>query len=127
MSKGLEALERLQSYALNDEEYLFNDNDNEYLIIKKELKDYYEIKEIAEHYNFEDLGNEVHKIDTDRKWQLKFDAGIFSIQKDYRKARVLDILKRISYYDIHYLDYLLSENKITREEFNMMKEVLLHE
>ena len=89
------------------------------------LKDYYEIKEIAKYYNFEDLGSEVYKIDTDRKWQLKFDAGITYIQTDYRKARVLDVLKRISYYDIHFLNYLLDEGKITKDEYIKMKEELL--
>ena len=93
--------------------------------IEKELKDYYEIKEIAKHYNFDDLGRDVYKAETDRKWQLKFDAGIVSIQEDYKKARVLDVLKRISHYDIHFLNYLLSEGKITKEEYEILKKVLL--
>ena len=93
MSKGLEALERLHEFAWSNEEYR-NDMDNtDYQIIEKELKDYNEIREIAKHYNFEDLGSEVCKIDTDRKWHLKFDAGIVAIQEDYRKARALEIIK----------------------------------
>ena len=97
----------------------------EYAIIEKELKDYSEIKEIAKHYHWDDLANDVFKVETDRKWQLKFESAICDVQEDYKKARVLDVLKRISHYDIHFLNYLLSEGKINQDEFNAMKEVLL--
>ena len=102
-------------------------------IIEKELKDYYEIKEIAKHYNFEDLGHEVYKIDTDREWQLKFDAGIVSIQEDYRKARAFDIIKEICV--VKFNDETqsilirtpdnVSKTIKSKEQYDLLKEALL--
>ena len=51
------------------------------------------------------------------------DSGLFETIK--KELEVLEIIKRFSYYDIHFLDYLLSENKITQEEYDLLKEVLL--
>ena len=132
MSKGLEALQRLFDHNYGNDFYIKAEEDAE--TIEKELKDYNEIKEIAKHYNFEDLGHEVYKIDTDRKWQLKFDAGIVAIQEDYRKARALEIIKKKNV-DITSLrcassleDYNRKENgfdPLTQEEYDLLKEVLL--
>ena len=42
-----------------------------------------------------------------------------------KKLKTLEIIKRFSHYDLAFLDYLLSEGKITKEEYDLLKEVLL--
>lgn len=45
--------------------------------------------------------------------------------KEGEKSKcALEIIKRITFYDIRFLDYLLRENIITQEEYNLLKEVL---
>ena len=42
-----------------------------------------------------------------------------------KELKVLYALKRISYYDIHFFDYLLSNGQISQVEHDLLKEVLL--
>ena len=42
-----------------------------------------------------------------------------------KELKALEIIKRFSHYDLAFLDYLLSEGKITQEEYDLLKEVLL--
>ena len=102
--------------------------------VEKELTDYAEIKEMAEHYHFEDLANDVFKVETDRKWQLKFEAAICDFQKDYRKARAFDIIKEkvVQVGDLLYSPDLESYNKgryrlyqLTQEEYYFLRRILL--
>ena len=46
------------------------------------------------------------------------------LKEGEKSKRALEIIKRITFYDIRFFDYLLSENKITQEEYNLLKEVL---
>lgn len=132
MDKGLDALEKIDHTVClafnNDNNAIFNKDNydhidckdiNEFIecydIIEKELKDYYEILEIAKYYHFRDLGHDVFNVETDRKWQRKFDAGIVDIQHDYRKARAFDIIKDKGL-DIYRL--LITENV---EQYNHLK------
>ena len=106
-------------------------------IIEEELKDYYEIKEASKYYHWKELKSDVWNVNTDRKLQLKFDAGICEIQADYRKARALDVIKRcpdlicwaIETFET-YEDYIAEtppeQRYIDNEnEWNLLKEVIL--
>ena len=64
----------------------------QYSIIENELKDYQEIKEIAKRYSWDDVTSEIFNVKTDKKYRDLFDSAIINIQKDYRKARVLEII-----------------------------------
>lgn len=128
MSKGLESFENI--IREGDFRYLSSLYDRDELnedieTVEKELKEYKEIKDIAKHYNWDDITSEIFNIKTDKKYRDLFNSAIVNIQEDYRKARALEIIKRFSHYDIHFLNYLLSEEKIAKEEYDLLKEVLL--
>lgn len=155
MSKGLEKLKKLayENACCRCQYYIdkkcTNKHECIWLDIKKELTDYAEIKEIAKHYHWEDLANDVFKVETDRKWQLNFESAICDVQEDYKKARAFDILKNKGVF-VHLLqqsknveeynsliliafkkmaerDYkgVVEKFCLTQEEFNLLKEVLL--
>ena len=126
MSKGLEALleaKRVAHISITTAtwDYVIEPN---FDIAEKELKEYQEIKDIAEHYNWDDITSEIFNVKTDKKYRDLFNGAIVNIQEDYRKARALEIIKRISHYDIPFLDYVLDNGNITKEEYNLLKEVL---
>lgn len=112
--------------------------------IEYALRDYSEIKEMEKYYHFDDLAHDTHKIETDRKWLVRFDAGICDIQEDYRKARAFDIIvkKEINIYQLNkcssyaeYNKYILDEYRhdkeglairaLSEEEFDLVKRAML--
>ena len=42
-----------------------------------------------------------------------------------KAVRALEIIKRFTHYDIYFLNYMLNERKLTQEEYELLKEVLL--
>lgn len=116
-------------------------------IIEKELKEYQEIKEIAKRYNWDDITSEIFNVKTDEKYRDLFNSAIVNIQEDYRKARALEIVKekRVdtrAFIEIledewtweQYMDeeddintggHQFSRDRLTKEEYNLLKEVLL--
>ena len=126
MSEGLKALEEVK---LNIVERVWKP-------IEKELKEYQEIKEIAKRYNWDEITSEIFNVKTDKKYRDLFSSAIVNIQEDYRKARVLEIIKNknVNAYgikhskDVH--DYNLTyasngKEQLTQEEYDLLKEVLL--
>ena len=110
---------------------------NEIEVLEKELKDYHEIKEIAKHYHWDDFVKDTHMVDTDEKYLRLFNAAIPGIQADYRKARAFDIIKKdpqrallISDYknfDEYVNDkdpYWIEKELMTKDEFDLLKEVM---
>ena len=132
MSKGLEAL-----YNLYDTmPFAFEESRTKmrYLeTIEKELKDYQEIKEIAKRYNWDDITSKIFNVKTDKKYRELFSSAIVNIQEDYRKARALEIIKDKA--NIVLLDELNDDEpywidigcsrKLTKEEYDLLKEVML--
>ena len=148
MNKGLKALDEFR-LLINNYEEKWDAHTTAFFrschdIIKKELEndsrehqDYREIKELASHYHWSDLAHDVFKVETDRKWQLKFEAAICDVQEDYRKARALDIIKtkRVNVHVLldsndveEYNDsvYVCEgiEYELTQEEYELLKKAL---
>lgn len=141
MSKGLEALERLmadyyemcQDLGNNDDQYQRCNLTSERAIIEKELKDYQEIREIAKRYNWDDITGEIFNVKTDEKYRDLFNSAIVDIQKDYRKARVFEVIKN-KRVNIDYLrscksleDYnniLIEKWQLTQKEYDLLKKEL---
>ena len=118
-----------------------------YEVIENELKDYQEIKEIAKHYNWDDITSKIFNVETDEKYRHLFNSAIVNIQEDYRKARALEIIKtkRVdvrAFIEIlekgwtweQYMEeendentggHQFSNDRLTQEEFNLLKEVSL--
>ena len=152
MSKGLEALETIRH--IHDMECGKDESINkDFDVIEKELKDYQEIREIAKRYNWDDITSKIFSVETDKKYRDLFNSAIVNIQEDYRKARALEIIKenkvnvpslitlfksQTSYEDYEQLwdndirwqltknwDIQFSRKKLTQEEYDLLKEVLL--
>lgn len=151
MNKGLKALDEFR-LLINNYEEKWDANTTSFFrschdAIKDALEDYYEIKEISENYHFNDLGHDVFKVETDRKWQLKFDAGICDVQEDYKKARAFELIKEggcslehilliektknYEEYDAQFDKYLeikyepfKFEVRKSKEEYNLLKKAL---
>ena len=105
-------------------------------IIEKDLKDYYEIKKASEYYHWEEFAHDVWQIDTDRKWQIKFNCAICDVQADYRKARAFDIVNKkdvnigalkelgLELYN-KYAREIAGTSELTQEEYDSLKKELL--
>ena len=59
----------------------------------KDLERLEEIKEIAKRYNWDDITSEIFNVKTDKKYRDLFNSAIVDIQKDYRKARALEVIE----------------------------------
>ena len=134
MNKGLEELKDLKNAfighcrELKCETNYIKVCENKFSEIENELKDYYEIKEAASHYGWDDMVNKVFNFESDRIYRDLFNAGICSIQADYRKARAFEIIKKAFNSSSIYTNKLkdsLECGWITQEEYDFLKGVLL--
>ena len=121
MGKGLQALKR----SFDSWKYL-----KEYETIEKELKEYESMKQTQ----IVICGNKITDDDFEKlKNQRLFvelepsEVKPLFDETTEKKLKALEIIKRISFYDNYFLDYLLSENKITQEEYDLLKEVIRKE
>lgn len=128
--KGLEALGKITG----TQNLTMYEQDECLKTIEKELKDYQEIKEIAKHFNWDNFTSEIFSVETDEKYRDLFNGAIVDIQKDYRKARAFEIIKKYISMNRAFknlankeaLNLTLIEIKalIPDEEYNLLKEVL---
>lgn len=94
MSKGLKAFNSVKTtWEYNIPKSLIIVQKDNMEIIEKELKDYQEIREIAKRYNWDDITSEIFNVKTDKKYRDLFNSAIVDIQKDYRKARAIEIIE----------------------------------
>lgn len=128
MSKGLEALIRIEDLLnrLYETDVINDDHTHDTNVIEKELKRLEELEKAFDSLSkenekvFKELSKEIEK---NRKLQIiekKFDVEVFEMKDlDDKTEYIIDIRPKQNKYSN------MSGNSLTKEEYNLLKEVLL--